>query len=630
MKTNTLTLFGFFFLCFSFCSWGQKSEKLDSLLLLYNDSQTKDTSRFKVTSELFTYYLYNNLGTAEEYLAEEKKLLQKLDSKKFLALHYKHIGNVFHVKEMNDSSAFYNKKALHLYQQLGDTLNSTYMKDNIAGIAYKKGEYKEAERIFIENAETYRKLSGESFDVAYCYEMLSRVCLDRGHYKRALEYSFKSIKIYNDLEEFGWKGQALYHLSNVENELKNYDKAIETALEARALSKADGDTYLTARADNNLSTFHYEIQQYDKAEEFVESALKIAKETSENDFIGDTYETLGKIKMEKGQYDEAISSFKKALLKHEEFSYALGIPRANMNLGEVYFKKGDLSQAIVHLNTAISSSSKLEADDFLAQSYQLRAHVFDKLNQKAAAFSDYKEYNTLSESILNTKKSQQIEEMRAIYDTEKKEQQIAQQETEISLLEEKEKVSRLQKIALGGGLGLSALALGFGFYGFRQRTKKNKLEKEKVDAELAFKKSELDFKRKELTTQALQLAKKNETLENLKQKANELKSSEVQNGYQQLITAINFDLQDDNNWENFARYFEEVHKDFNSNVAKKYPEVTPNELRLMALLKMNLSSKEIANILNISIPGIKKARQRLRKKMQLSSTDSLENAVLSI
>jgi len=174
------------------------------------------------------------------------------------------------------------------------------------------------------------------------------------------------------------------------------------------------------------------------------------------------------------------------------------------------------------------------------------------------------------------------------------------------------------------GLGVSLLVFGLSFYGIRQRMKRNKLEREKVAAELAFKK-------KELTTQALHLAKKNETLENLKQKAKELKEKEAStNGYQQLITSINFDLQDDNNWENFARYFEEVHKDFNSKVAKKYPEVTSNELRLMALLKMNLSSKEIANILNISIPGIKKARQRLRKKMNLSTSDSLENAVLSI
>ena len=98
----------------------------------------------------------------------------------------------------------------------------------------------------------------------------------------------------------------------------------------------------------------------------------------------------------------------------------------------------------------------------------------------------------------------------------------------------------------------------------------------------------------------------------------------------QLIRSINFDLQDDNNWENFSRYFEEVHKDFNGNVKTKYPSVTSNELRLLALLKMNLSSKEIANILNISPEGIKKARYRLRKKLDLTTEESLQNLVLSL
>ncbi len=186
------------------------------------------------------------------------------------------------------------------------------------------------------------------------------------------------------------------------------------------------------------------------------------------------------------------------------------------------------------------------------------------------------------------------------------------------------KISNLQKLVLGGGLALSLLVVSIGFYGFRQKIKSNKLEKEKLDTELAFKK-------KELTTHAMHLAKKNEVLETVKQKAHELKISNTgDQGYQQLIQTINFDQQDDKNWRNFIHYFEQVHKDFSKTVKTKYPEITNNELRLMALLKMNLSSKEIANILNISIPGIKKARQRLRKKMQLSSTDSLENAVLSI
>lgn len=154
--------------------------------------------------------------------------------------------------------------------------------------------------------------------------------------------------------------------------------------------------------------------------------------------------------------------------------------------------------------------------------------------------------------------------------------------------------------------------------------KRNKLEKEKVDAELAFKK-------KELTTHALHLAKKNEVLEDLKQKAETLKQTDAsKNGYQQLIRTIDFDLQDDNNWKNFSRYFEEVHKDFNSNVKERFPDITANELRLLALLKMNLSSKEIANILNISQEGIKKARYRLRKKLNIATEDSLQDLVLSL
>ena len=161
--------------------------------------------------------------------------------------------------------------------------------------------------------------------------------------------------------------------------------------------------------------------------------------------------------------------------------------------------------------------------------------------------------------------------------------------------------------------------------------KRNKIEKEKIDAELKLKDSELAFKKKELTTQALQLAKKNELLEGLKQKAAELKKSEGGGkAYQELIKTINFDQHDDKAWENFTRYFEAVHKDFEKDVVSKYPDISKNELRLMALIKMNLSSKEIANILNISSDGIKKARQRLRKKIGLSPEDSLETTVISI
>ena len=60
---------------------------------------------------------------------------------------------------------------------------------------------------------------------------------------------------------------------------------------------------------------------------------------------------------------------------------------------------------------------------------------------------------------------------------------------------------------------------------------------------------------------------------------------------------------------------QQVHKNFESDVKSRYPEVTSNDLRLMSLMRMNLSSKEIASLLNVSQEGVKKARYRLRKKM---------------
>jgi len=63
---------------------------------------------------------------------------------------------------------------------------------------------------------------------------------------------------------------------------------------------------------------------------------------------------------------------------------------------------------------------------------------------------------------------------------------------------------------------------------------------------------------------------------------------------------------------------------------RSYPEVSNNDLRLMSLLKMNLSSKEIANILNISVEGVKKARYRLRKKLNLNTEESPQELVIEL
>jgi len=319
-------------------------------------------------------------------------------------------------------------------------------------------------------------------------------------------------------------------------------------------------------------------------------------------------------------YKQAISHAQRSAELLEFTKNEAGILQNQNLIGNIYHLSGQSKKAVPYYDKVISVADSLGLKLLLSDSYSYRSDAYLGIKDYQRALEDYKKHSAVKDSIFNSEKSQQIEELRAIYDTEKKEQQIALQEKEITVLEQKAKVSTLQRILMGIGL-LSALIV---YYALRQKMKRNKLEKEKVDAEL-------EFKKKELTTHALNLARKNETLENLKLKAQELKEKENAGaGYNQLIRSINFDLQDDNSWQNFSRYFEEVHKDFNSNIKTKYPEVTSNELRLLALLKMNLSSKEIANILNISPEGIKKARYRLRKKLDLTTEDSLQDLVLSL
>ena len=461
--------------------------------------------------------------------------------------------------------------------------------------------------------------------------MLSRVYEHQGFYRRALQSSLNSYQIYNALQNESGKTDALVQLAIVENSLGNFEQGIKYNLEALEILEKNNNNYFSAVANINLSENYLDLHKLENAEHFAQIGLKLSTEMQAPEMQADALNILARINLHKENLNQALEYAKKALQIYEKIEISSGILESMNMLGNIHNELDDENSALSYLNKAIELGENKKANSFLAEAYYHRALAHEKSGNLTEAFDDYKNFHELKENFLNDTKSKQIEEMRAIFDTEKKEQQIAQQETEITLLEEKEKVSRLQKIALGGGLGLSLLTLGFGLYGIRQRTKRNRLEKEKINAELQLKEAELAFKKKELTTHAMHLAKKNEVLENVKQKAKELKTSE--NGgraYQQLIQTINFDQQDDKNWENFTQYFEQVHKDFSKIVKTKYPDITKNELRLMALLKMNLSSKEIATILNISSDGIKKARQRLRKKMELSSGESLEATVLTL
>lgn len=140
-------------------------------------------------------------------------------------------------------------------------------------------------------------------------------------------------------------------------------------------------------------------------------------------------------------------------------------------------------------------------------------------------------------------------------------------------------------------------------------------------------KEKVTLKNKELGSVALEITRKNEFLGQLKKSLTQLSTSLSNDGAYKLkrtIRSIDQNMRSDNNWERFELYFDESHQDFIRKLKEKQPDLTKSSINLCAFLKLDLSSKEIASLMNISVSGVEKRRYRLRKKLDLDSDTNLK------
>ena len=97
-----------------------------------------------------------------------------------------------------------------------------------------------------------------------------------------------------------------------------------------------------------------------------------------------------------------------------------------------------------------------------------------------------------------------------------------------------------------------------------------------------------------------------------------------------MIKSLGEDEHIDTEWENFTKHFDKVHSDFVKRLKEVHPNLTGNELKLCTYLRMNLSTKEIAQLMNISVRGVEISRYRLRKKLGIASEVNLFDYLLTL
>ncbi len=145
---------------------------------------------------------------------------------------------------------------------------------------------------------------------------------------------------------------------------------------------------------------------------------------------------------------------------------------------------------------------------------------------------------------------------------------------------------------------------------------------------------ELQFKNKELATVTMHLVERGSLLSNIKEELlvviKKLNIPSLPYEFRSVFKMISDTEKNDDDWNRFALYFDQVHNNFLSALKTKFPLLSSTDLKLCAYLRLNLTSKEIAQILNISLKGVEVSRYRIRKKLNLPTETNLHDFLLGI
>lgn len=146
--------------------------------------------------------------------------------------------------------------------------------------------------------------------------------------------------------------------------------------------------------------------------------------------------------------------------------------------------------------------------------------------------------------------------------------------------------------------------------------------------------NEMVFKEKELANSTMNIIRKNEFLGSLKAQLKKLKvvtdKNELESKLQRMIKRIDKDIDSESYWEVFEMHLEQVHESFLNRLKEVHPDLTPRELKLVAYIRMGMSSKEIASLMNISARAVENNRYKLRQKLNLAHGDNLGRYITNI
>ena len=626
MKTP-FVLFIFFLLCLVQGYAQERQKELDSLITV-SKNLSDGEKKAQVLGRIHERMMFFDNEKAFEYAKQAQDLSEKIGYKKGIANGYLQFGNYYFNQSKNDSAAHFHNLALVEFKGMGSVRGQIFALHSLATIEREKGNFDQAIAITSSVLELYTDANRKNSDLGDFdlrgseYEVLGGIYFEKGSYKLALENTLKSLRFFEKIDDEVRKGDALKQLADIEFEQQNYSLCLAYAKKAIAIYVENDDKIYHSYASNTAGLAAEKLGNLDAAENYFKQSLLLAREMNVQSMISQSLNDLGRLRYTSGDYENAKKLLDESVQISKQEDIKLNLTEALQEMANLEIEQNNFSKALININKVISVAEKIGALPTLRDAMKTRAIIRNRLHQNDLAFSDYQIYHSLNDSIYNERKSQQIEELKVIYEIEKKEAEIALQEEEIITLNQEIHITKLRKVLYAGGMFTFVAVSGLLYFGFRQRMKKNRIAREKQEE---IYKQEIEHKKKELTSQTLHLVQKNTFIQELMNNLERIRESPelFKVEFRRIVMLLKKENASDKDWEVFKSFFADVHNDFDQKLKTVYADITEKEIRLAAFLRMNLTTKEIAATLNVMPDSILKSKYRLKKKLEIDKKTDL-------
>ncbi len=442
--------------------------------------------------------------------------------------------------------------------------------------------------------------------------------------EKLMQLALRNLDLAVQRNDSGWIARSHLHAGNAVKNQRRFREALQHYRQALQFQQNQQPTLILAGTYNNIGMMYRSLDREDSARIYHHMALDMRLKSGDKRGQAASLNNLAAIEADAGKYREARQLYRRAFALKQEMNDRWGMANIAGNIIITFTGENKLDSAFVAARVAQPLVEQAGSVTLTRNLHRSLFTLYQKSGDSRRALEHHILYKQFQDSLYNTDMDQRMNELKVQYETEKKEKEILKLE----------QVALQRLVDRNGVLALSALGFGLTvlLVFFMQRRKKEaELNSRIAQQQNSHLQELLEIRNRELTAHAMRVAKISDQAQLIKSKISDYAENQSADSRKSLARiALMFDeiTVDEDAWREFDLRFTEVHGDFLDRLIAAYPDLTPVEVRICSLLRLNLSTKEVAEITNRNVRTIENTRFRIRQKLNLDGEQSLVNYLL--